>query len=91
MPILVTTDPGAVVCVTAAAPGLRVDVYAPTPKDAAGVPTASIVVAWATVTDPASVGGVRVEPVFLAGERAWTPDQFRDMYGAALTFRVVPG
>jgi hypothetical protein len=49
------------------------------------------VVAWATVTDPDQPGRVRVDPVFLADGRTWTPDQFRAVYGAQLELKVVPG
>ncbi|MGW0578606.1 hypothetical protein ACWD25_22155 [Streptomyces sp. NPDC002920] len=53
------------------------------------MPAPSDVVAWATIAAPDSVGGARVEPVFLADGRAWTPDQYRAAYGQQLTVRVI--
>jgi hypothetical protein len=72
-----------------AAPGFRVTVGAATQEEAEGAPAPSDVVAWATVTDPEAVGGLRVDPVFLAAGRAWTPDQYRTAYGETLTVKVV--
>jgi hypothetical protein len=48
------------------------------------------VVAWATVADLDKAGGVRIDPVFLADGRTWTPDQFRAVYGVALELKVLP-
>ncbi|MGW2594743.1 hypothetical protein ACWCXC_31375 [Streptomyces sp. NPDC001515] len=39
----------------------------------------------------AATGGARVEPVFLAAGRAWTPDQYRAAYGQALSVDVGRG
>ncbi|HEX5543461.1 MAG TPA: hypothetical protein VFX60_18235 [Micromonospora sp.] len=79
---------GEVVGVVAATPGLTVLVSAPPGTDTTGVPAGGVVVAWATIADPGAVGGVRVEPVFLADGRAWTPDQYRAAYGQQLEVRV---
>jgi hypothetical protein len=38
--------------------------------------------------DPAAVGGMRLDPVFLAAGRAWTPDQFRAVYGELIALEV---
>jgi len=87
---LITEDSGPVLPVAgivAAPPGLHVD--APAPATIMGVPTPSTVVAWALFVDPASIGGMRLDPVFLAAGRAWTPDQFRDAYGIDIELRVV--
>lgn len=68
----------------AAQPGLRVQVSAPrgtAPEVIRQVPPVGAVVAW-------TVEGDRVEPVFLAGGRAWTPAQFRSAFGEALTVEV---
>jgi hypothetical protein len=73
--------------IVAAPPGLHVDAYAP--ATTSGIPTPSTVVAWAMFIDSASVGGMRLDPVFLAAGRAWTPDQFRDAYGLDIELRVV--
>ena len=78
----------AVTGIVPAAPGFRVMVSAATREDAEGVPAASDVVGWATVADAGSPGGVRVDPVFLAGGRPWTPDQYRAAYGQTLDVRV---
>lgn len=78
----------AVTGIVPAAPGFRVMVSAATREDAEGVPAASDVVGWATVVDGEAVGGLRVDPVFLADGRAWTPDQYRAAYGQALDVRV---
>lgn len=79
-----------VTALVAATPGLRVEAYAPKDTDTTGVPPPSGVVAWAQVADPDSVGGVRIDPVFVAAGRAWTPDQFRAAYGDMLELKVVP-
>ncbi|MDX3124543.1 hypothetical protein PV414_24345 [Streptomyces scabiei] len=54
------------------------------------MPAPSHVVAWALLTDTIAPGGARVEPVFYAGDRTWTPDQYREAYGEDLTLKVVP-
>ncbi|MFS4103749.1 hypothetical protein [Streptomyces sp. PD-S100-1] len=87
MPIL-TALAGAVTDVIPAAPGWRVDVYAP--AEVEGVPVASAVVAWASIADPDTAGGIRLVPMFLAAGRAWTPDQFKAAYGQTLDVRVAP-
>ncbi|MGV9278045.1 hypothetical protein [Streptomyces griseosporeus] len=89
MPIL-SHESGAITAVSPASPGWRVDAFAPSNSDFFGIPTPSHVVAWALVADEASPGGGVVEPVFVAGTRTWTPDQFRAAYGEALELRVVP-
>ncbi|MBL3664542.1 hypothetical protein JL475_00580 [Streptomyces sp. M2CJ-2] len=68
--------------------GLRVQVTAPAGTDTAGVPGGGVVVGWALVADTSAVGGARVEPVFLADGRAWTPDQYRATYGQQLRVQV---
>jgi len=73
--------------IVAAPPGLHVDAYAHATTK--GVPTPSTVVAWAMFIDPAAVGGMRLDPVFLAAGRAWTPDQFRHAYGTDIELKVV--
>jgi hypothetical protein len=67
-----------------------VDAYAPQGSDIASVPTPSYVVAWALILDDTVPGGAVVEPVFVAGARTWTPDQFRAAYGSSLELTVVP-
>jgi hypothetical protein len=39
------------------------------------------VIAWAQVADPQVPGGVRIDPVWIAGGRTWTPDQYRAANG----------
>lgn len=90
MPLITDTQPEpapAVAGFVAAPPGLHVDAYAP--ATVTGVPTPSTVVAWAVFTDPTVAGGMRLDPVFLAAGRAWTPDQFRDAYGQDVELKVV--
>ncbi|MGW2724792.1 hypothetical protein [Streptomyces sp. NPDC001492] len=90
MPLITEGDTPAVLPVAgivAAPPGLHVDAYAP--STITGVPTPSTVVAWALFVDPAAVGGMRLDPVFLAAGRAWTPDQFRAAYGLDIDLKVV--
>jgi hypothetical protein len=67
-----------------------VDAFAPRDSNSSGVPTPSHVVAWALIADELAPGGATVEPVFYAGERTWTPDQFRAAYGETLELKVVP-
>jgi hypothetical protein len=91
MPFIASAVPAPGLPVTGllpAAPGLRVDAYAPKNVNASGIPTPSSVVAWAQLADPDSVGGVRIDPVFLADGRVWTPDQFRAVYGESLELKV---
>lgn len=86
MPALVTPAPvaGVVSGLVAASPGLVVEVSAPAGADTAGVPPGGAVVGWVLVADEGAVGGARVDPVFLAAGRAWTPDQFRAAHGQGL-------
>ncbi|MEE4541000.1 hypothetical protein V2S66_03330 [Streptomyces sp. V4-01] len=44
-------------------------------------PASGPIVAWAQIADPQSPGGVRVDPVWIAGGRTWTPDQYRAATG----------
>jgi hypothetical protein len=67
-----------------------VDAYAPQDSDISSVPPPSYVVAWAAVADAGAPGGAIVEPVFVAGARTWTPDQFRAAYGETLELKVTP-
>ncbi|MCQ1575370.1 hypothetical protein [Streptomyces parvus] len=64
--------------------GLRVEVTAPPGTDVSRVPGGGPVVGWVLVADEGAVGGARVDPVFLAAGRAWTPDQFRKEHGQHL-------
>lgn len=79
---------GAVVGMVPAFPGLRADVTAPPGSDTASVPGGGVVVGWGLVADERAVGGTRVDPVFLAAGRAWTPDQFRQAHGQHLDVAV---
>lgn len=91
MPILQPDGPdgaGVVSGLVPAAPGLVVQASAPPGTDTTGVPPPGVVVGWVLVTDPAVPGGARVEPVFLAAGRAWTPDQYRATYGQQLGVQV---
>jgi hypothetical protein len=91
MPILINEpEHGAIVNLTAALPGWRVDAFAPRGSDTAGVPTPSHVVAWVLLADELAPGGGVLEPVFWAGERTWTPAQFRAAYGEMVDLKVVP-
>lgn len=80
--------PGAVVGMVPAFPGLRADVTAEPGTETAGVPGGGVVVGWALVADEQAVGGARVDPVFIAAGRAWTPDQYRAAYGQQLDMHV---
>ncbi|MGC4925530.1 hypothetical protein [Streptomyces sp. DT117] len=75
---------GAVAGMVPAFAGLRADVTAAPGTDTAGVPGGGVVVGWALVADEQALGGARVDPVFLAAGRAWTPDQFRQEHGQHL-------
>ncbi|MEW1630849.1 hypothetical protein AB0387_26245 [Streptomyces sp. NPDC089173] len=77
-------EAGAVVGMVPAFAGLRADVTAPPGLDTATVPGGGVVVGWVRVADEQAVGGARVDPVFLVGGRAWTPDQFRAAHGQQL-------
>ncbi|QGZ53374.1 hypothetical protein GPZ77_34680 (plasmid) [Streptomyces sp. QHH-9511] len=89
MPFLVeNAEPGAVVAVAAAGPGWKVDAFVTRTTLITDIPAPGSVVAWATVADPASTGGVRIDPVFLADGQMWTPDQFRAAFGDTITLRV---
>ena len=81
---------GAISGLVAAAPGWRVDAYAPTDTNISIVPIPSHVVAWALIADETEPGGSIVQPVFLAAGRTWTLDQFHAEYGASLELKVVP-
>jgi len=92
MPFLQPDGPdggGAVSGLVPAAPGLVVQASAPPGTDTTGVPPPGVVVGWVLVTAPDAVGGVRVDPVFLAAGRAVTPDQYRAAYGETLAVHVV--
>ncbi|MFJ9038002.1 hypothetical protein ACIRF8_15585 [Streptomyces sp. NPDC102406] len=89
MPIIIeVASVGAITGMTAASPGWRVQASAPTDAGTEGVPAPSDVVAWVLVADQVAPGGARVDPVFLAGGRAWTPDQYRATYGQELDVQV---
>lgn len=79
---------GGIVGVLPAFAGLSVQVSAPQGADTAGIPPGGIVVGWVVVADTAATGGARVDPVFLADGRAWTPDQYRATFGQGLDVRV---
>lgn len=81
---------GAISGLVAAAPGWRVDAYAPKDTDISSVPTPSQVVAWALIADETQPGGSIVQPVFLAAGRTWTLDQFHAEYGASVELKVAP-
>lgn len=44
-------------------------------------PVSGPVVAWTLVADANAPGGARVDPVWISGGRAWTPDQYRAATG----------
>lgn len=88
MPLIAPTPPPPVMTLVPATPGFAVKASVPSGTSTAGIPVPSKVVAWAALADPDSPGGVRLDPVFLADGRAWTPDQFRAEYGAAITLEV---
>lgn len=67
-----------------AVPGLVVQVTAPPGTEATGIPPGGMVVGWALVADEGAPGGARLDPLFLAAGRAWTPDQYRATYGQTL-------
>lgn len=91
MPIITDSEPGqpgVIGGIIPAAPGWRVDVYAPQGTEAGDAPVPSLVVAWALVADESTPGGSRIDPVFVADGRAWTPDQYRATYGQALQVQL---
>lgn len=95
MPIITGEEPaqalGTILSLMPAAAGLRAVATAPKADVAAGVPTPTAVVGWALVADATAAGGARVDPVFLAGGTAWTPDQFRLAFGPSLAIGVASG
>jgi hypothetical protein len=91
MPMITQEPPAGVIAgLVSAPPGWRVDAYASRGVDVTGIPTPLSVVAWAQIEDTIAPGGARVEPVFVADGRTWTPDQFRAAYGEGLDLKVVP-
>lgn len=84
-------EPGGIHGTLPAVPGLSVLVGAPPGTDVLGIPAGGMVVGWVLVADPAAVGGARVDPLFLADGRVWTPDQYRAAYGQTLSVRVGRG
>lgn len=89
MPIL-SGEAGVITGVVAAVPGWQVDAYAPLGAGPGQIPAPSHVVAWALIDAGDVPGGGVVQPVFLAGGRTWTPDQYRAAYGETLDLVVVP-
>ena len=81
---------GMILSLTAAAVGWRAEAFTPRGTETTGMPMPSHVVAWALVANTLAPGGAQVEPVFYAGDRTWTPDQYREAYGEDLTVRIVP-
>lgn len=81
---------GTILSVSAAAPGWRVEAFAPRDTDTTRAPAPSHVVAWALIANTIAPGGAQVEPVFYAGDRTWTPDQYREAYGEHITLQVTP-
>ncbi|MFD8771461.1 hypothetical protein [Streptomyces sp. NPDC059916] len=79
---------GSIVGVLPASAGLGAQIAAPAGADTTGVPAGGGVVGWVLVEDQDAVGGARVDPVFLAAGRAWTPDQYRAAYGQQLGVTV---
>ena len=89
MPILVRDNKAAeVLSVIPASPGYRIEASMPADMDQRGVAVPTDVVGWAQIADPEAPGGCRVEPVFLANGRAWTPDQYWAKYGPQITLKV---
>jgi hypothetical protein len=68
MPLLATPPAGPIATVIPAAPGCTATLG----------PVSGPVVAWALVANP---GDARLDPVFIAGGRTWTPDQYRAATG----------
>lgn len=90
MPAIAPT-PGVLTGMVAAVEGWAVEVTAPPSTDTSGIPGGGAVIGWALLADEGVAGGARVDPVFLAAGRAWTPDQYRAAYGEQLRFRVARG
>lgn len=88
MPLILGRAAGDIVSLAAAEPGCRVEVAAPDGVDTSGVPAPSWIIGWVLVADETAAGGSRIDPVFLADGRAWTPDQYRATYGQQLTVQV---
>lgn len=89
MPALVTPiTGGAMSGLVAVTPGWVVEIAAPPGTDTSHLPAGGPVVAWAAIADEAVVGGVRVDPVFVSAGRAWTPDQYRAVYGDQFSVHV---
>ena len=79
---------GSIVGVLPATTGLHADITAPAGVEVADVPGGGVVVGWVLIADPSERGGARLDPVFLAAGRTWTPDQYRTAYGQALGVQV---
>ena len=79
---------GAIAGMLPAFDGLSVQVSAPQGTDTTGIPGGGLVVGWVLVADADAAGGARVDPVFLAAGRAFTPDQYRALYGNTLNIQV---
>lgn len=79
---------GSIIAALPAHAGLRADVTAPASMQPVDAPPGGAVVGWVLVADPNSAGGARLDPVFLADGRTWTPDQYRGAYGSGLTVQV---
>jgi hypothetical protein len=79
VPIIAPAPPtaGLVIGLVTAAPGCTVTVGQ----------VSGPVVAWVQIADARALGGARLDPVWVAGGRAWTPDQYRAATGvqAAVT------
>lgn len=75
---------GSIVGALPTTPSLHADITAPAGIDPGNAPGGGAVVGWVLVADRTEPGGARLDPVFLAAGRAWTPDQYRTAYGAQL-------
>ncbi|MFF7335460.1 hypothetical protein [Streptomyces sp. NPDC008150] len=91
MPVLAKAEEGAIEGLIPAGPGLRVTASVAQGADTSQIPVPGRVVAWAQVIAAAVPGGARIEPVFLADGRTWTPDQFLAAYGAGIRLSVAQG
>lgn len=85
---MLSSEPGSILTGLPAGQALVAQAAAPAGTHTDGVPTPGMVIAWVLVADPEAIGGARVDPVFLADGRAFTPDQYRAAYGQQLTVRV---
>jgi hypothetical protein len=83
-----TMRTGSIVGVLPATAGLRADITAPAGVEVGDVPGGGVVVGWVLIADPSERGGARIDPVFLAAGRTWTPDQYRTAYGHGLGVQV---